>query len=470
MMDQMKSSLRPEAPRRRSRLSICLAPGLLSLALVVGTGCGPQASTSNPSGSQGTATGSIAFAVRFEPASGRSPLANTPAVAAADLDCKGLGIEWMRFLVLNEKGEQLKQKDVRCSNGTTTISGVTVGMRHLEIRGIPDKAAHGPALYTGRSGNVMVSTVEDANAGVVTVERIQLHDTEPFRLRIENPTPNVGDEIKAEMLFFDKDGLVVPGSSLAVEDVRFNPSNTKVTVVNKKLFAQVPGTTTVSASFGGVGFNVSSKSENVVVQDAQSDGFNFTLTVAPDNQSASPGVRAQYVVTAELKSGDPRDLILSGNCSSIGLGECQFSKSIIRPLSGEVAQSTLSVTPQVGDPGGIKRLNITATTPQTARVATANITVVVSGPLIIRTSSIPFAQVGQPYSLVLQATGGVPPYTWSTRLGRPDPAPGLFLGMDGLISGVPFIAGDFFEEYLVQDNAGGVAEQGLLLSVTFGFP
>ena len=199
MMRQTKPSLRPEAPQRRSRLSICLAHGLLSLALVVGTGCGPQASTSDPSGSQGTATGSIAFAVQFDPGSGRSSLANTPAVAAAQLSCDGLGIEWMRFQVLDESDHVLRQKDVRCSNGTTTISGVTEGTRHLEIRGIPDKAAHGPALYTGRSRDVIVSTVTDANAGVVKVTPIQLHSTEPFRLRIENPTPNVGDEIKAEI-------------------------------------------------------------------------------------------------------------------------------------------------------------------------------------------------------------------------------------------------------------------------------
>lgn len=117
MMHQTKPSLRPEAPRRRSRLLICLAHGLLSLALVMGIGCGPQASTSDPSGSKAEATGSITFAVQLDPTSGRASLANTSAVTAPlppkEINCTEAGISRMRIGVLDESNILIEAEDLR---------------------------------------------------------------------------------------------------------------------------------------------------------------------------------------------------------------------------------------------------------------------------------------------------------------------------------------------------------------------
>src|SRR6267378_2606931 len=55
--------------------------------------------------------------------------------------------------------------------------------------------------------------------------------------------------------------------------------------------------------------------------------------------------------------------------------------------------------------------------------------------LTIKTQSpLPRAVLGQPYTAKLQATGGVPPYTWSTQLLG---IPGMTLASDGMLSGTP---------------------------------
>ena len=73
-------------------------------------------------------------------------------------------------------------------------------------------------------------------------------------------------------------------------------------------------------------------------------------------------------------------------------------------------------------------------------------------PLTI-SGTLPYAQVGQPYSAVLSAAGGVPPYTWSAS-GLPA---GLSLGSDGAISGTPTAAGIYGVNVTVADNDNATA-------------
>lgn len=66
--------------------------------------------------------------------------------------------------------------------------------------------------------------------------------------------------------------------------------------------------------------------------------------------------------------------------------------------------------------------------------------------------------VGQPYSMTIQAAGGVPPYTWSIIAGSlPD---GLALNLSsGVISGTPLSAGVFGFTIQVRDSSAVVASQ-----------
>jgi hypothetical protein len=61
--------------------------------------------------------------------------------------------------------------------------------------------------------------------------------------------------------------------------------------------------------------------------------------------------------------------------------------------------------------------------------------------VVITTAKLSQAVVTKAYSEGLAATGGVPPYTWTTSSGALPP--GLTLGANGSIQGVPMTAGDF---------------------------
>jgi uncharacterized protein (TIGR03437 family) len=76
----------------------------------------------------------------------------------------------------------------------------------------------------------------------------------------------------------------------------------------------------------------------------------------------------------------------------------------------------------------------------------AAITVVFSTPSIM--TSLPDAQLGQPYSSKLVAVGGNPPFVWSAA-GVPN---GLTLSQDGIIAGTPGTAGTFTLNVTVQDS------------------
>jgi Putative Ig domain len=66
-------------------------------------------------------------------------------------------------------------------------------------------------------------------------------------------------------------------------------------------------------------------------------------------------------------------------------------------------------------------------------------------------SPLPRAVLGQPYTAKLQATGGVPPYTWSTQLLG---IPGMTLGSDGTLSGTPAQQATFIPNFTVTDSKG----------------
>ncbi|HWS95900.1 MAG TPA: putative Ig domain-containing protein, partial [Candidatus Methylomirabilis sp.] len=94
----------------------------------------------------------------------------------------------------------------------------------------------------------------------------------------------------------------------------------------------------------------------------------------------------------------------------------------------------ISGTPTTSGTSGFK-VSVTDSQTPTAAVDIASKSVTVNSPLAVSTSSLTGGSIGVPYSAVLSATGGVPPYTWSLISGTL-PA-GLTLSTSGLISGTP---------------------------------
>ena len=81
---------------------------------------------------------------------------------------------------------------------------------------------------------------------------------------------------------------------------------------------------------------------------------------------------------------------------------------------------------------------------------TLNVTVPAPGTLVVTLVGETSATVGKPYSAVLQAEGGVPPYTWKLTAGSLPP--GLSLSANGSIIGTPTTEGSFSFAVQVTDS------------------
>lgn len=77
-------------------------------------------------------------------------------------------------------------------------------------------------------------------------------------------------------------------------------------------------------------------------------------------------------------------------------------------------------------------------------------------------SPLPPAVLGQAYTVKLQATGGVPPYAWSTQLLG---IPGMTLASDGTLSGTPGQQATLIPNFTVTDSKGTTATAPLELDV-----
>lgn len=86
-------------------------------------------------------------------------------------------------------------------------------------------------------------------------------------------------------------------------------------------------------------------------------------------------------------------------------------------------------------------------------------------PLAVTTSSLPNGVAGVAYSQTLQASGGVPPYTWS--IVSSSLPPGLTLAADsGMVSGTPTAAGTSEFTVQVEDSEGEPATATASLTLT----
>jgi putative Ig domain-containing protein len=112
---------------------------------------------------------------------------------------------------------------------------------------------------------------------------------------------------------------------------------------------------------------------------------------------------------------------------------------------------TISGTPTTAGAASITvQVSDSATTPQTAD--SGNLTLAISGGTLQITSTVAtVGTVGTAYNFQLQATGGVPPYTWAVGSGSTLPA-GLALSTSGVVSGTPTASGTFNPSIAVTDE------------------
>ncbi|MGH9828726.1 MAG: putative Ig domain-containing protein, partial [Blastocatellia bacterium] len=98
----------------------------------------------------------------------------------------------------------------------------------------------------------------------------------------------------------------------------------------------------------------------------------------------------------------------------------------------------------------------------------SNVSITVGNPaatLSIQTTSLPGAQVGQPFSQQMTAAGGTPPYKWSVAA-APLPA-GLSLNSStGVISGIPAQPGNFTFAVSVSDSGSQSTQKTIGITIS----
>ncbi|MEO5926747.1 MAG: hypothetical protein ABIR70_23235 [Bryobacteraceae bacterium] len=192
----------------------------------------------------------------------------------------------------------------------------------------------------------------------------------------------------------------------------------------------VPTTATVSAplnvGFGSNGF------AKLITADANAIGSYVpaTSTALPNDKGL---VTAVYEITQSSSTVTETFSIPFTLDYASG---APFQQS----LSGDVSLGPVHAS-QVADNSPIPRFNNPL-----AFVATAP-----REPLTFVTSTLTNGAVGVPYTQTIQATGGLPPYTFSSS--PVTPAPGFTLNSAGVLSGTPTTAGGFPFSVTVRDSA-----------------
>ena len=209
----------------------------------------------------------------------------------------------------------------------------------------------------------------------------------------------------------------------------------------------ITGTTTLAGSF----------SFRAQVQDAKavSTSASLSLMVAPAAAPAISGISPNSGPT----DGGTAVTISGGNFRS-GAG-VQFGNVSARGVQITNSAQIQALTP--AESSGVVSITVKNSDGQTA--AAANAFTFVAPPLQIVTTSLPVGSVGPSYSTTLAASGGTPPYTWSTT-GGALPA-GLQLSANaGTITGTPTTSGSFSFTAQVKDAKAASSSVGLSLKIS----
>ncbi|MDJ0754166.1 MAG: putative Ig domain-containing protein [Ardenticatenaceae bacterium] len=198
--------------------------------------------------------------------------------------------------------------------------------------------------------------------------------------------------------------------------------------------------------------------------DVNGDGVGDMLAVATqfDNGEANEGVAILYYGSAafEITNTSPLQTGIIGDSYSASLtasgGNAPYTWSITSGSLPPGLNLNLSTGIISGTPTAIGSysFSIRATDSDGKAVVKDFEMDIIYPPLDIITSSpLPSGTIGVPYSTIIEATGGVPPYSWSVISGALPT--GLSLNSaTGEISGTPTTAGTFAFTIQVMDSAG----------------
>jgi hypothetical protein len=179
----------------------------------------------------------------------------------------------------------------------------------------------------------------------------------------------------------------------------------------------------------------------------------FTVVINP----------APSITTTSLASGVAGSAYSQSVAGSGGTTPYTWSISVgSLPPGLTIGSSSGAIT---GTPSAAGTYNFTVKlTDSVGAAATKALSIVITGPLNVNTSSLANGDVGVAYSATLVAGGGTPPYTWSITTGSLPTGVSLNAST-GALTGTPSAAGTFSFTVKVTDSVSATATQALSITI-----
>ncbi len=215
-------------------------------------------------------------------------------------------------------------------------------------------------------------------------------------------------------------------------------------------------TFSVSGQPSGVTLVSGSLTGSLTGSPTQAGIFNTTVTVTDSNltvASASITINVLGLATTTLPSGTTGLFYATTIGAAGGTGTFAFSATGLPAGLSLASTGYLNGTVKTA---GIYPIAVTVSSGGLSATTTLNLTIAIPGPLSISSAALPGGTAGVPYSQALDATGGLPPYTWSLITAGTLPQ-GLSLSPSGIVSGTTATPGSFMFGVRVTDTAGGMA-------------
>lgn len=233
--------------------------------------------------------------------------------------------------------------------------------------------------------------------------------------------------------------------------------------------ASTAGSSPITSWEWDFGDGAKSSEQNPAHTYTQAGVFSVSLTVTTaigtDLETKSSYVTVSVLPTAHFTAAP------SSGAAPLTVSFCDTSEPGSSPIVswqwnfGDGGTSTERNPTHIYLTPGAYEVSLTVTTAVGSDVDVDTIPVS-PAPLNIQTASaLPRGEVGSSYKVILTATGGISPYTWTTVPGMGSLPPGTVLSTDGMLAGTPKVDGGYTFRLRVRDSQGWSAEKTMTLYV-----
>jgi len=200
---------------------------------------------------------------------------------------------------------------------------------------------------------------------------------------------------------------------------------------------------------------------------AQPGNFSFSIQVTDSNKTAATPFAVTLSVlsittASSLPNASPSTVYSQSFSAAGGSAPYTFSAT---GLPAGLSFSSSGVLSGFAKTAGTYTINVTVTDANKFPASSAfTLVVIAPSPLSISKAALTNGTVATPYSVTLAASGGAPPYSWTTTGGTlPD---GLTLSASGTISGTPLKAGTFTFTATAIDASAGTASASMSITIS----